>query len=1147
MITLFELRKLLENYDKNKGYFETVPESIIKLQKISQKQALGDNDQFDILNLMISLQHSQSKSKAFQELTQDWRYKVGGHLVSSCEILIKNKMFTWENVKKISQHEYLPQFLLHLERHLAAPQNRTNFLTQDCIDLLILSASGEENISFSKQRTEYLLCTLLMLWKYELLDEETYALLYQETQKNIAENKVYCASKNIPISSYKVQTEQGSVLYKAVEWSNNISQNLLNLILNKSGSAYKIKYLDRQLFGKLHTTIDTENQYSSKMEEDHTVFVMKTIQLLYLSGILPTGENLEKLLDGQYGLEFISLLDGICGKNFISIVTLYSKNNLLNEVNFRNFLSFFKAEYFHSEYFAAVIEALDEKHLLTQEIINHISLFKGQYKEITALVNMKLPFKLTANMLEKILKSNQLKKIKSLLSLSTKDNPSHNPENFSKFLDKVIQEDKSGMSSCGEVLFELHQAGSLNNDSFNLALSCSQEECTKMIFCITKLCSRFIFTMENLRDAVEYSRSKDNNVENFIEGLNILDNAGILQKTKALIQYSPYPKSLAYTLATLSQARLLTGQNLSTITWKYEKDYGTLLAALQNGKPSLLNQKNFDAIFTQKKESLVSSMVLVSKGMPLTQKLLDILFNSGEWLKDTTSTLFRLANNDLLTEKNQEKLINHVDKLNLFSLLHIFTTHDFQGMTQTQFDNSLLYAHLISPHHDLLGNIPNHLFNSQFVDELFGFCSVNNTNNEVAYRQISQYIRRVVNPDQPDNNTASVLNYGQSTHAQSVHKSVSESAIKLKNSYMHVIQEKGAEKIKQEIKEYIESLTGDRGILDDKNSAAKRAMDTLSSLFWQFQDKVSQVTNFEILLLTWVAIHDDKKRHSACSLEDAKQSFVNGLYEVKRGYNLDDSGKKDDGEADRLICTGGGFNKMVQSLHTIHEDVNIEFITKTGATLKLQHSKMATEYIKEDLDIQKLSIDGLKLLQTQLSDINGTHLEDSWKRIRPRFAEDFSEYRVVFKKEKEADDQEFEKFIDSGFYTIDEDALNKAIETRISNLQNAIAVHEKPVVVDLLDPGMDWGFIADCIFYIFIAIGIACGLAFLAVTLAFLLIQPTSVIILPLILAFAGSGAAASLLGSGGLAIRHCFFKTESPPEKPEKWCANLINNGTTG
>jgi hypothetical protein len=91
------------------------------------------------------------------------------------------------------------------------------------------------------------------------------------------------------------------------------------------------------------------------------------------------------------------------------------------------------------------------------------------------------------------------------------------------------------------------------------------------------------------------------------------------------------------------------------------------------------------------------------------------------------------------------------------------------------------------------------------------------------------------------------------------------------------------------------------------------------------------VSTRQLLALAYTAINDASKRSG--SLADAQYLFVEGLYEIQRGYNLDDAGHDRGGE-DRPICTGGAFNKLMEKLNGIHQDVEVYYITQEGASSK---------------------------------------------------------------------------------------------------------------------------------------------------------------------------------------------------------------------
>lgn len=167
-----------------------------------------------------------------------------------------------------------------------------------------------------------------------------------------------------------------------------------------------------------------------------------------------------------------------------------------------------------------------------------------------------------------------------------------------------------------------------------------------------------------------------------------------------------------------------------------------------------------------------------------------------------------------------------------------------------------------------------------------------------------------------------VFNPAQSTHTTSVHQTVSASAAKLMHRYRTELV------LETKIQEIIADIKG----LDDepKHQAAKRCIERITQVDYTFVDS-SGISIRQLLALAYIALHDESKRLS--TLADAKALFIEGLYEIQRGYNLNALGQDQDGE-DLPICTAGTFNKILEKLNGIHPDVEIYYITHEGASSK---------------------------------------------------------------------------------------------------------------------------------------------------------------------------------------------------------------------
>jgi hypothetical protein len=175
-------------------------------------------------------------------------------------------------------------------------------------------------------------------------------------------------------------------------------------------------------------------------------------------------------------------------------------------------------------------------------------------------------------------------------------------------------------------------------------------------------------------------------------------------------------------------------------------------------------------------------------------------------------------------------------------------------------------------------------------------------------------------------------NKTQSTHVESVHKSVSESAIKLRERYRERFEiGLSVETTLNNIGRFLDTSEADELLEGEafKLNAARRGFSRLRHL--EFTDPRSGITFKQIMALCWIAIHDDELRVG--TPEDAKKSFIEGLYEIQRGYNLTDNGLDQGGE-DSYICPPGSFNKSVEKVASIHPDVEIIYITQERANAK---------------------------------------------------------------------------------------------------------------------------------------------------------------------------------------------------------------------
>jgi len=252
------------------------------------------------------------------------------------------------------------------------------------------------------------------------------------------------------------------------------------------------------------------------------------------------------------------------------------------------------------------------------------------------------------------------------------------------------------------------------------------------------------------------------------------------------------------------------------------------------------------------------------------------------------------------------------------------------------------------------------------------------------------------------------LNDSQSTHTASVHRTVSESATRLLNRYPTIMDPQELNALIITITTEINNLPND----DNKSVAAQRYLTNLAAQGdYAYKDLASGVNTRELLALSWLAIHDDTMRTG--SLEDATHQFIEGLYEIQRGYNLSETGV-DLGGSDKRICAAGTFNKLLEKINGAHPDVVIEVITPKLATLKfpivvkdevknylssMANPSTSSEFSQFNHQIKKIEEEGVEVI---------------WDAIKNSVAARmFDEFGSLYANQ---DDPRFTAFIDAGKY-----------------------------------------------------------------------------------------------------------------------------------
>ena len=205
---------------------------------------------------------------------------------------------------------------------------------------------------------------------------------------------------------------------------------------------------------------------------------------------------------------------------------------------------------------------------------------------------------------------------------------------------------------------------------------------------------------------------------------------------------------------------------------------------------------------------------------------------------------------------------------------------------------------------------------------LFRSCRANQVNAQIADTRLRAFINQTLIP-RDVHEAQQAINQGQSTHTGSIHRTTSQSAIRLYKRYSERIQEQVLDNILKAVQAFVDA--------QPEREVEKRCISQLLNEPYEFTDPGSQVTTKTLIALSWLAIHDDNERTG--DLKDAEDKFLEALYDINRAYNLTVN-FEDMGGADRKACAAGTFNKFIEKLVGIHSDAEQEYITHKTAYLK---------------------------------------------------------------------------------------------------------------------------------------------------------------------------------------------------------------------
>ena len=414
---------------------------------------------------------------------------------------------------------------------------------------------------------------------------------------------------------------------------------------------------------------------------------------------------------------------------------------------------------------------------------------------------------------------------------------------------------------------------------------------------------------------------------------------------------------LAPALSNLQQAGILTQANFNTVIDHLNPiDLVSAFSDLQ--RAGILNQENRTEVITYPNlRNLVSALSNLQRAGILNQVNFDEFITRPN-PRDLVSVFSALRYAGMLSQVNFDALIAHAnphDLTDAFSSLH-----RARICTQANVDALLDEANAplltVEARRHVWNRIPTHLLTQDNFARLLTAARAENPQQHI--QQVTHQILGIVPVGAA---AAQAFNPRQSTHTASVHRSVSDSASRLIESYGSDLNVEV--KIK-ELKAFVHRLPQSL-----KNDAAKRCIDRSTAADYSFTDPSSGVSTRQLLALTYTAIHDKDK--CSAPLEVAMSLLVEALYEIQRGYNINEEGDDNGDSRDLPICTSGAFNKIIEKLNGVYDDVEIKFITHQVATLKFQ--RLAAQHAREHLkslatsavttsDYQKVKalLDGIK-------------------------------------------------------------------------------------------------------------------------------------------------------------------------------------------
>ena len=343
-------------------------------------------------------------------------------------------------------------------------------------------------------------------------------------------------------------------------------------------------------------------------------------------------------------------------------------------------------------------------------------------------------------------------------------------------------------------------------------------------------------------------------------------------------------------------------------------------------------------------------------------RFLEYLFNFGPKLKEYFISMCYLMKNRLdLNKENYFELIKFMTDLN---------KEVFNLSTSASIDFTYLMWYIYS-------KIPvNYNFN-KFITTLKKII-MRDVSFDSKIKAIKKYYEIIILQNKR------LTDDRQSTHTSSINISALSSAENLFKTYQSKLNRNIHRKI------YHSFLELPAGHI--KIEAAKRFVRNLFKLHHGERQK-EYLKLYKLFITCCMAVDDTEKL--LCKKSEALDKLMTGMYEIQRGYNLDEFFNDDGGPVDKPICVDGSFNKLVECLTGVHPDCQLIILTEGQASMKFNIvvQEEAKKYLSEIESTLTLENKSSLLMKFKNSDLNETSV--IWNEIKEivinRIMEEFGE------------------------------------------------------------------------------------------------------------------------------------------------------------